>query len=225
MSAGSLNFSQATGVSAAYSSVISGSSSGPVAISGGGVVTLSGANTYTAETDVNTGTLRVDGSLRSSGLTVVNNGGTLGGIGTVGQVRVNSGGHIAPGDVGAGTLTLKSNLTLNSGAKLDFDLAATSASDEIVMPSYTLALSGQQFSDFNFSTSSGFGTGSYMLIDANTVSGSLGSNYAGYVGGLPASLRVSNGNLMLTVVPEPSVLVSLVLGALGLLGYAAARRK
>ncbi len=223
VSGGTLNFSQATGVSANYSGVISGTR--PVVKSAGGIVTLSGANTYTGETDVNAGTLLVNGSLRSSGLTVVNNGGTLGGTGTAGRVTVNAGGHLAPGN-GAGKLSLLNSLILVSGAKLDIDLDTPSTSDEVLMTGYNLAVNGQQFSDFTFHATSNFGAGSYTLIDAFSASGSLGANKTGYINGFLATLSLVSGDLRLTVaVPEPAVWISLLMGAAGLLACARLRRK
>ena len=49
---------------------------------GAGIITL-GANTYTGPTTINAGTLKVNGSLAAASLVTVNNGGTLGGTGTV----------------------------------------------------------------------------------------------------------------------------------------------
>lgn len=221
MIGGTLNFSQPAGVSATFSSVISGSR--PVVKSGGGVVTLSSSNTYSGETDVNAGTLLVTGSLSGSGLTVVNSGGTLGGTGTMGRVTMYSGGHVAPGAAASvGKLTVRTSMTLNSGAKLDFDLDSPAASDEILFTSGTLMLNGQQFSDFNFNALSNFGLGTYTLIDATTVTGSLGATKSGSINGLWSTLSVntSTGNLILTVVPEPSTLALLFAAAAGAAGYA-----
>ena len=82
---------------------------------GSGTLVLSGANQYTGTTSITAGKLIVNGSLASTGAVTVQNGGTLGGIGSIaGLVTVNSGGHIAPGD-SIGTLNLAGNLTLASG--------------------------------------------------------------------------------------------------------------
>jgi autotransporter-associated beta strand protein len=225
LSAGTLNFSQPAGVSANFTGAISGSGAGPVVKSGGGVVTLAGINTYSAETDVNAGTLLINGSMKTNGLTVVNTDGILGGTGTAGLVRVNSGGHLAPGVNGVGVFKLGNSLTLNSGAKLDFDLDTPAASDQVLMASYTLALASQQFSDFNFTAFSNFGSGTYTLIDAYSITGSLGSVKSGWINGFSATLSLASGNLMLTVVPEPAVWISLLMGAAGMLAYARLRRK
>ena len=50
---------------------------------GSGTLALSGANTYTGPTNVNGGTLEVDGSIAASSSVTVNTGGTLAGTGIV----------------------------------------------------------------------------------------------------------------------------------------------
>jgi autotransporter-associated beta strand protein len=190
---------------ARYSAVtISGILSGDGGLNklGSGTLTLSGSNSYSGETDINAGTLNITGSISSSSLVMVNSSGILAGTGTVGPVMVNSGGHLSPGN-SAGTLKIAGNLTINDGALLDFDLASTSASDKISMSSYTLYLNNQDFYDFTFTALSGFGNGTYTLIDAKTISGNLGSNLTGNIGNYSATLSTYNNDLILTVVPEP----------------------
>ncbi len=83
-----------------------------------GTLVFSGANTYDANTQVEAGTLLVNGSLSTRSRTVtVYSGATLGGTGTISRaVSVQSGGILAPGNLNAaGTLTV-SSLTLASGA-------------------------------------------------------------------------------------------------------------
>jgi autotransporter-associated beta strand protein len=87
---------------------------------GVGTWILAGANTYTGPTTVNSGTLTVTGSL-VAGSAVTIAGGTLGGTGTVnGTVSVNTGGSIAPGNGGVGTLTVGST-TLVAGGKYELE--------------------------------------------------------------------------------------------------------
>jgi Hint domain-containing protein len=88
---------------------------GSVKMNGPGTLVLSGNNTYTGTTDIQNGTVLIDGSNAKSAVTV-GNGGTLGGTGTAGAVTVDSGGTFAPGD--PSTFTVAS-LTLNSGAAFD----------------------------------------------------------------------------------------------------------
>ena len=178
-------------------------------LTGSGTQILTGSNTYTGSTTINGGRLLVNGSLVSP--VTVNSGGTLGGTGSLSSVTVNSGGQLAPGDA-PGTLTLSGSLMLLAGARMDYELDTPLDSDLVLMPSGALTLGGQQFSDFNFAPLAGFAPGSYTLIDAGSISGSLGSGTAGTIDGLPASIAVQGDNLVLTVVPEP--------GTLALVGFA-----
>ena len=57
-----------------------GGTGGSLTKVGTGTLDLTGANTYTGNTNINAGTLAVDGSLASSSI-FVNAGGTLGGNG------------------------------------------------------------------------------------------------------------------------------------------------
>jgi hypothetical protein len=93
------------------------------------------------------------------------------------------------------------------------------------MPSSTLVMNGLQFSDFSFMPQDGFGPGTYTLIAASSIRGSLGDNVSGNVNGFDASISTDGGNLLLTVVPEPASFVLLGIGAAGLLGYSWQRRQ
>jgi fibronectin-binding autotransporter adhesin len=213
---------------------------------GADMLTLTAANTYSGPTTICTGTLSLGsaGSLDSCMINIVagatynvsavSNGyhlknlQTLAGTGTVnGNLAVDAGGHIAPGNApdAVGTLKFNGNLSLGSGALLDFDLAATNGSDLISLSSSKLLLSNQQFTDFNFTTWNGFGPGIYTLIDADSIQGSLGINLSGNIHGFEASLYTSGGDLLLTIVPEPSSCLLLGIGTISVLGYVWRRRK
>jgi hypothetical protein len=135
-----------------------------------------------------------------------------------------AGGHIQPG-ISAGTLTVTGNLTLSDGALLDYELGAMSASDTISMSgsTSTLYLNGQDFSDFHFTAFDGFGVGTYTLIDARTISGSLStSNLSGMIGsGFRGTLSVAGNDLVLTTVavPEPGTLALLVAAGAAFVGW------
>ncbi len=95
-----------------------------VNLSGNGSQTLSGNCTYGGTTTVTAGTLVVNGSVSS--VTTVAAAGKLAGNGTLSSnVTVN--GTLQPGD-GVGTLVLGGNLTLAPTARIDWELAANSAS-------------------------------------------------------------------------------------------------
>jgi outer membrane autotransporter protein len=103
---------------------------GQVVKSGGGVLTLDAVNIYVGDTRVDAGTLLVDGSIASSALTTVANGGTLGGSGTVGTTIVQSGGTLAPGN-SIGVLSVDGDVTFRAGSVLAIEVAGDGTSDRL----------------------------------------------------------------------------------------------
>lgn len=97
---------------------------------------LTGTSTYTGPTTVDGGTLSVNGSIAGT-LTTVNAGGTLGGIGTVGDTTIN-GGALAPGN-SIGTLTIAGNLVMTTAASYMVEVSGTSADKTVVTGSAQLA--------------------------------------------------------------------------------------
>jgi fibronectin-binding autotransporter adhesin len=99
---------------------------------GTGTVTFSLDQTFTGQTVVNEGLLRVDAAIASL-LTSVGNGGTLAGHGTVGAVIATSGGTLAPGD-SPGVLTT-GDIALFGGSHLALELGGTAAglSDQLAV--------------------------------------------------------------------------------------------
>ncbi|HOE69397.1 MAG TPA: autotransporter-associated beta strand repeat-containing protein, partial [Candidatus Omnitrophota bacterium] len=89
---------------------VSTATNGSLTKSGAGTLLLSGTNLYTGATNVNAGTLRVDGSIASSSLTTVQTAGTLSGSGTTGNLTIANGGTLSPGD-SPGTITTDGNAT------------------------------------------------------------------------------------------------------------------
>jgi len=142
--------------------VISGS--GSLTVSGSGTVTLTALNTYNGPSTVNAGTLLINGTNSGTGPVTVSGTGKLAGKGTIaGIVTVNSGGILAPGNP-QGILTVLSNLVVNSGAALNYDVGNSS---DLVVVGGNLTLSGT----LNITDSGGLGnTNSYTLF---TYGGSL----------------------------------------------------
>ena len=87
-----------------------------------GLLILTGQNTYVGNTTVNAGNLQVDGRI-SSNNTIVNLGGTLSGIGTIGG-NVLNGGTVSPGH-SVGTLTVKGNYTQTAAGTLIIEVAGS----------------------------------------------------------------------------------------------------
>ncbi|MCS2163624.1 autotransporter-associated beta strand repeat-containing protein [Scandinavium sp. H11S7] len=119
---------------------------------GSGTTRLSGTNTYQGVTQVNGGTLLVNGDQRdASGDTTVASGATLGGYGTIGgDVLFNSGTVLRPGDEshqsGVGTLTVNGNMTLAGDTDSQFQLGEVyqpgGALNDLVHVKGNLALDG-----------------------------------------------------------------------------------
>ncbi len=140
---------------------------GGLAKAGAGTVELTAANNYSGATVVSGGTLRVSGSLAAASAVTVKSGATLGGTGTVnGAVSVENGGVVAPGG-SVGTLTVGS-LALNASSTNVFELAATNASDKVIVTG-DLTLDGV----LNVTGLTGFTNGTYVLM---TYGGTLANN-------------------------------------------------
>ncbi len=214
---------------------------------GDGTLTLSAGltNTYTGATNVNEGTLIVNGNISSSSLTTVALGATLGGSGTVGATVVN--GILSVGN-SPGQMNVTNTLTLatgsstfmeidgNAGAGLvsghDFaNLTGTGAAGVLVYGGSmtldigtTLAVGSYAWDLFNFAGE----TGTFNTISlADQYSGSLLDADLNGVwdltsGGNTWQFTESTGVLGLTVaIPEPS---TALLGGLGLLALLRRRR-
>ncbi len=95
-----------------FSGTISGA--GRLVKQGAGTLTLSGNNTYVGPTDVNAGTLLVNGTHNNGGMYTVGSGATLGGTGTVGAM-VQLAGEMSPG-TSVGTFTTGDETWLDGGS-------------------------------------------------------------------------------------------------------------
>jgi fibronectin-binding autotransporter adhesin len=97
----------------AFAATISGS--GSLAKQGSGTLTLAGVNTYSGASDIQAGTLIVDGSLASP--VTVENGARLGGAGAIGGLTALAGATVAPGVVTPySTLTIVGNASFAGGS-------------------------------------------------------------------------------------------------------------
>ncbi len=172
------------------------SGSGELIKQGTGTLMLSGVNTYTGTTTVSAGTLNLSGtgSIASSSLTTVQSGATLTGSGTLGNTRVESGGHLAP-NPSIGTLDISGDLTLDQGSSLNLNLGEPGTSvDPTTGISGRVAVTGDLAFDgiINLAQSSNqangaAGIGYYRLL---TYGGDLTSNTA-TIGSTPALTDVT----------------------------------
>jgi autotransporter-associated beta strand protein len=152
------------GTSTTFSGAIGGT--GGLTKVGGGAFTLTGASTYTGPTNVNAGTLFVNGSIANSAVTV-NSGATLAGIGTVGATTINSGGIFAPG-TSPGTMTVAGNLAFQSGAVYLVQVNPSTASSTNVTAGGSATLAG--------TVQAAFASGSYVARTYTILSAAGGLN-------------------------------------------------
>ena len=167
---------------------------------GGTWVLANANNTYSGATTVQTGTLRVTGTITASAITVggTSAGGasgspTLAGSGTIGgPVSVfgsgtgNVAGHLAPSSftgTSGSTLNLSGALTLNTGSDLDFDLSnSTSGSNDEINITGSGAVNYGTGGVLNIKASNGtLAQGTYVLIN-NASSGTLSGGAAWTIG-------------------------------------------
>lgn len=147
-----------------------------IAKTGAGIVALTGTSNYSGQTNVNVGTLLVNGVLSATspnaaavGAVIVSTAARLGGTGTINRaVTIQNGGILSAGDVDAagislgGKLTLGTGLTLNSTSVLNFDLSTPSSLlDDEISVTGNLTLDGV----LNITNLGGLGNGSYKLFD------------------------------------------------------------
>jgi fibronectin-binding autotransporter adhesin len=194
------------------------------------VLSAGTTHAYTGATNVNAGTLVVNGNISTSSLTTVSDGATLGGSGTVGATTIANGGTLAPGN-SPGTLNT-GTLTLNDTSVLSFELNPTDTTvgsniNDLVSVTGNLTLDGilnvvATSGDFLAATEG-------MAWRLFNYTGTLTNNLVNFSLSMPtlgAGLdweidTATAGQVNLVVVPEPG---AALLGGLGLLALLRRRR-
>ncbi|MEL5707055.1 autotransporter outer membrane beta-barrel domain-containing protein [Serratia marcescens] len=93
-----------------------------------GTLVLTGNNTYSGPTLVNQGRLAINGSVTSD--VSVQNGGIVGGSGTVGSLTARRGGTVAPGN-SIGTLNVAGDVSFEPGSRYAVEVGPNGQSDRI----------------------------------------------------------------------------------------------
>ncbi len=184
---------------------------------GSGTFVLAANNVYNGPTVVNNGTLLVDdtnsltgtfGSTNySGGGTFIVTGGTLGGTGVIsGAVDVRSSGTIAPGN-SAGTLTLNSGLTLESGSTSLFQVA-NGGPNSLLAVQGNLTVQGNSVIAININGSALQPTTNTLITYTGTLSGSFNPSVTIAGGSVNGSVSISTstpGQINLVVIPQVAI--------------------
>jgi fibronectin-binding autotransporter adhesin len=180
------------------SRVQNASDGGVVALtkSGTGKWIVTNNNTYTGTTNVNAGTLLVNGTQTGTGLTTVASGATLGGTGTLGGA-LNNNGMVNPG-ASVGTLTVNGNTTMGANSHLAIELSGATADKLAITGNLDLSALG------NFLDVLSPGTGSSWVIA--TYTGTLTGTFETITSGYSVDYgTLSNSQITLTATGSPGL--------------------
>lgn len=165
------------------------SGTGGLTKAGNGTLNLTATNTYIGDTLIKGGRLAVNGSIASSGRTIVYDGAVIGGNGTVGDLAVGAGGTLAPGN-SIGTLNVDGNLELAKGSTYQVEVDEAGRMDHVVVSGKTTIAGGtlmsiaangnyKPFTDYQVLSSAGGIEGAFDAIVSNFAFLDPGLIYAG----------------------------------------------
>lgn len=160
------------------------SGSGGLVAQGGNQLYLQGTHSYTGATEVYS-SLFVAGDNSSSSLTTVHSGASLGSWGTLGAVKVESGGSL----IASNYRLTSGDVKLDSGAKFQISVIVSSFSANLLSVNGTVDLSGAILNaSLNYGVAPA--VGSVFTLIENDGTDAITGTFAGLVEG--ASLTLSN---------------------------------
>ena len=189
----------------------------------GGTVTLTATNTYSGFTEIDGGTLLINGNNSgASGRVYAYNGGTLGGTGTIGSTVYTYGGTITGATATTvGQLTLQGDVHISTGEGDGIYLANLSGSlSDLLAITGTLFLGGE--SQLNI-VGTPDGTTTYTLATFAAHNGTFSILPSGIPSGYTLVYNATDLELVPTAIPEASTWIGAAL-ALGAVGFATRRK-
>jgi subtilase-type serine protease len=165
--------------------------------------TLAGTPSQAMNWTVSGGVLAVNGAMPTSSI-AVNAGGTLGGIGTVGNTTINAGGMLAPGN-SIGTINISGNLNFVGAGNYIVEVNGASSDKTVVSGTATLGGAVQVVPTARITART-----TYTILSASPVSGTFGS--ATVVNNLARNPLLSyvGNDVLLTL--DPTLLAPLLAG-------------
>ncbi len=211
---------------------------------GEGTQILTGTNTYTGATTVSAGTLVVNGSIAGAGGDVTVAGGTVGGNGSIARnLIIQSGGNVAPG-TSVGNLTVGGNVDFSGTYQWELGSLVDNASgiagtnwDLVSMALGSLSGTAPKINIAGIDPSSDvFWKSSHLWNIVTGIGASsldtTGGDITGYDKQYGYFDTVASGDgtggilqLTWTPVPEPSSIVMMAAGLIGMIAYAWRKRK
>jgi autotransporter-associated beta strand protein len=180
---------------------------------GAGTLELAGVGTYTGATLVTNGKLIVNGNISTS-ITTVRSGATISGSGTLGELTVEAGGTVAPGN-SPGVLTFTGDLVLDAGSISNFEINGFTAGQYDLAIASAAGTQGVSFDGtLNLLFQPGFNTaGAVKIFDFDNYSGAFTSVVpSGLAAGYFASFDSATGIVSVAsalAVPEPAAMIPL----------------
>jgi autotransporter-associated beta strand protein len=177
---------------------------------GTGTWILAGTNTNTGQTNVNGGTLLING-VTGSGNVIVSSGGTLGGTGTVtSSVTVNAGGFLAPG-ASIESLDIGGNATINGTLLIELDGTGAGSSDLLAVNGTLNIINAT----VDFTQLAAVNDPVYVFATYGSLTG---TEFAA-VNNLPTNYVIdyaynSSNQIALVLIPEPGSLALLAVGTM-----------